>query len=262
MKRETVSILGCGWFGFPLAQALLADNYVVKGSTTNAEKLEQLKEAGIDAHQIAFKEGTEIWDDDFFKCDILVICIPPKAKEKTNIEYAERILRFGQLTKSRQVILISSTGVYEDGNFVVDEKAIPQPQSESGKQLLEAEMILRKQTHFVTTVIRFGGLVGPNRTLAKHFAGKKNIPNGLAPINLIHLNDCIGITKSIIRKMAFGFIYHGVAPSHPSRQEYYTKVCLEEGLESPVFLEEKVCWKQIESVNVPLMLKYKYKVLF
>jgi 3-hydroxyisobutyrate dehydrogenase-like beta-hydroxyacid dehydrogenase len=29
-----ISILGCGWLGFPLAKALLKDGFTVKGSTT------------------------------------------------------------------------------------------------------------------------------------------------------------------------------------------------------------------------------------
>lgn len=33
----TVSILGCGWLGLPLAEQLLAEGYSVKGSTTRAE---------------------------------------------------------------------------------------------------------------------------------------------------------------------------------------------------------------------------------
>mgnify|MGYP003615968040 CR=1 FL=1 len=38
-----ISILGCGWLGFPLAQKLIETGYEVKGSTTSESKLEALK---------------------------------------------------------------------------------------------------------------------------------------------------------------------------------------------------------------------------
>lgn len=42
-----ISILGCGWLGFPLAKALLLKGFSVKGSTTSSEKLATLEKAGI-----------------------------------------------------------------------------------------------------------------------------------------------------------------------------------------------------------------------
>ena len=42
-----ISILGCGWLGFPLAKALLSKGLSVKGSTTSSEKLATLEKAGI-----------------------------------------------------------------------------------------------------------------------------------------------------------------------------------------------------------------------
>jgi 3-hydroxyisobutyrate dehydrogenase-like beta-hydroxyacid dehydrogenase len=38
MKNESISILGCGWLGLPLAGELVREGYAVKGST-NAEWL-------------------------------------------------------------------------------------------------------------------------------------------------------------------------------------------------------------------------------
>jgi nucleoside-diphosphate-sugar epimerase len=124
--------------------------------------------------------------------------------------------------------------------------------------MVEAEAILQSNIFFTSTIIRFGGLIGPERNLGKHFAGKTAIANGLAPINLIHLQDCIGITEAIILQNAFGKIYHGVSPSHPSRKDFYTKACLAAGLEKPVFITELLNWKQIESKNVPEVLAYEY----
>lgn len=237
MKKETISILGCGWYGLPLAEALVADGYIVKGSTTSEHKLGQLKSLGIIPYLVNLTIPK--FDTDFFECDVLIISIPPGS------------LGFINQIKAKQVIFISSTGIYQNGNFIVDENTIPEPVSEPGKSLLAAETLLTQNEKFTTTVIRFGGLIGPNRNLAKHFAGKKDISNGLAPINLIHLDDCIGLTKAILHKKAFGLIYHGVAPHHPTRAAFYTQACINSGFEKPAFINELLDWKQIESVNVP-----------
>ena len=42
MQKETITILGCGWLGLPLAQTLVKEGYSVKGSTTTEDKLEVL----------------------------------------------------------------------------------------------------------------------------------------------------------------------------------------------------------------------------
>ena len=37
--NKTISILGCGWLGHPLAKFLISENFIVKGSTTTISKL-------------------------------------------------------------------------------------------------------------------------------------------------------------------------------------------------------------------------------
>lgn len=259
MEIKKISILGCGWFGLPLAKALLASGFKVKGSTTSEDKLAVLANDGIVSYLIDTEENL---NEAFFNCDLLLISIPPKVNSG-QLAYPnkiENIAAAAQKAGVKQIILISSTGIYQDGNFIVNEDIIPEPNTPVGKELLAAENFLREHTSFTTTIIRFAGLIGPDRNLAKHFAGKADIANGLAPINLIHLDDCIGLTGSIIAQGAFGKIYHGVAPSHPTRKEFYAKACEAAGFEKPSFKEELLTWKQVESKNVSRFLAYDFKV--
>lgn len=258
MDNKRISIFGCGWYGLPLATTLIADGFKVKGSTTSQSKVAQLSEKGIVPYLIN-AEQLEL-DQSFFDCDILIISIPPKVNTE-QLPYPDKIKNIASAAQTagvKQIILISSTGIYQDGNFTVDEHVIPKPESTAGQALLAAETILKANHSFETTIIRFAGLIGPERNLAKHFANKIDLPNGLAPINLIHLADCIGLTKAIINQKAFGKIYHGVSPSHPTKQEFYTKACLASGFGTPIFEEELLAWKQLESKNVPEVLAYEY----
>ena len=81
-----ISILGCGWLGFPLAKSLHSKGYEVKGSTTSESKLDVLKNAGILPFQIQLEENQIIGNiEDFLKeTDILVIDIPPGLRRETS----------------------------------------------------------------------------------------------------------------------------------------------------------------------------------
>lgn len=259
----TVSILGCGWYGLSLAKSLQQKGIIVKGSTTSADKLPLLAEAKIVPYLIDLSVDKEIIDPDFFECDVLWISIPPKARAGNGAEYLIKIKSLITLIithKIKQVVLISSTGVYGDLNGEVTELTHPEPDSESGKVLLSAENLLKEQTDFTTTIIRFAGLIGPGRDPGRFFAGKTNIPNGDAPVNLIHLTDCINISEAILTKQAFGHTYNACSPNHPTRAGFYTAAASQAGLEAPGFIHEKKSWKLISGVNVGRLLDYRYQI--
>lgn len=258
-----ISILGCGWYGKALAIDLIKKGVTVKGSTTSTEKMALLEADGIHSHHINLSPENEVIEGDFFKCDVLWISIPPKARAGKGMEYIAQISEVVDLINSysiKQIVLISSTAVYGDDSTVVTEMDEPKPDSESGKVLLEAESILKRETSFTTTIIRFAGLIGPGRNPGRFFAGKTNIPNGDAPVNLIHLTDCLGVSWAIIKEQAWGNTFNAAAPQHPSRAEFYTQAAERSGFEKPQFIKEKNNWKIIESVNVPQLLQYTYKV--
>ncbi len=258
-----ISILGSGWYGKALGIALFKEGYDVKGSTTTADKINTLQAEGIKPYLIDLSPDKQVIDNDFLACDVLWICIPPRARAGKGHEYLLQIDQLIPLIKQhqiKQVVLISSTGVYGDNNTSISELDTPQPDSEAGKILLEAEQLLSAETAFTTTIIRFGGLFGPGRDPGRFFAGKTDIANGDAPVNMIHLSDCIGVSLSLLEKKAFGNVFNAVSPQHPSRAEFYTNAANKSGLAIPQFISEKKNWKIVESVNVPKLLQYAFQV--
>ncbi len=258
----TVSIAGCGWYGFALAKTLVSKGIMVKGSTTTAEKLSQLSAEGIKPYLIDFADQETI-NSDFFDCDILWIAIPPKTRSGNGDGYLNSInnlINGSKLNEIKQVILISSTSVYADTNSEVNEQSSTNPDTLSGQVMLQSEELLKKEKSFTTTIIRFAGLIGPGRHPGRFFGGKKDIPNGNAPVNLIHLTDCIGLSCAIIDQKSFGHTYNACTPNHPTKKEFYNKAALRVGLEQPEFLDEKKDWKIISSLYVDQMLNYQYQV--
>ncbi|WP_395043584.1 SDR family NAD(P)-dependent oxidoreductase [Flavobacterium sp.] len=271
---QQISILGCGWLGLPLAKSLLEKGFLINGSTTSFDKISVLQNAGITSFQINLLEKKVEGKIEVFleNSEILIIDIPPKLRgdyKESFVEKIQTLLPFIKKSSVKKVIFVSSTAVYSDDASTAlgkTEKTNPNPETESGKQLLEVENILLENQSFETIILRFGGLIGEDRNPVKFLSGRKNIENPDAPINLIHQKDCIGIIEEILKQVQnennnqiWNEIYNAVYPFHPSRKEYYIQKAVEEKLALPEFDETKSSiGKIILSSKVESVLGYEF----
>jgi nucleoside-diphosphate-sugar epimerase len=268
-----VSILGCGWLGFPLAKKLIEIGFEVKGSTTSENKLDILKSNNIEPYLLELSETkiSECISDFLYNSDILIIDIPPGLRkiteatsEKTFINKIKTLLPFIENSSINKVIFISSTSVYTDTDSIptVTENTVLHPDTESGRQLIEAENLLLNNSHFTSTIIRFGGLVGEDRNPIHMLAGKTNIPNPNAPINLIHQQDCIEIICEILKQNCWNETFNAVAPNHPTRKKYYTEKAKQLHLTAPLFNENETNFgKIVSSEKLETILSYRFMKL-
>ena len=275
---KQISILGCGWLGLPLAKSLLEKGYSVQGSTTSIEKISILKNEGITPFIVslsASETSEEVSDEtktsiELFlnNSEILIIDIPPKLRGDSKENFVGKIqtlVPFIEKSSIKKVLFVSSTSVYSDENSTITEAFKPNPDSESGRQLLASEKMLQSNSNFKTTVVRFGGLIGDDRHPIKFLAGRKNIENPNATINMIHQEDCIGVIEAILRqtqndKFEWNETFNAVAPFHPSRKEYYTQKAIDFGLPLPEFDESKPSiGKLILSTKIEEVLGYTFK---
>jgi nucleoside-diphosphate-sugar epimerase len=262
---NTISVLGCGWLGLPLAANLVQQGYSVKGSATKPEKLDLLAQKGITPYQVMISD-TEITSNDisgFLESEVLVINFPPSRREDVVLYHQAQVsLLLEQVKKSpvRQVLFISSTSVYPDVNGEVYEHEVAPPSKESGKALLAVEKMLRSSVGFMTTIVRFSGLIGYDRMPGRFLAGKKNVENGDAPINVIHQDDCVALLTEIIRQQAWGEIFNASADLHPTRREFYTQAAAKAGLEVPTFAATSdPHFKIINADKIRQRLNYSFK---
>jgi nucleoside-diphosphate-sugar epimerase len=237
---KQISILGCGWLGLPVAETLIENGFLVHGSTTSAEKLTILKKSKIQPFLISLGSNnvTGAIEDFLHQSKTLIIDIPPKLRgdnKESFIGKVQLLIPYIEKSTIENVLFISSTSVYGEGNDKVTEETELNPDSEGGRQLAKAEQLLQMNTHFKTTVLRFGGLIGEDRNPIRFLAGRENLDNPDIPINLIHQEDCIGIILKIIKKNAWGETFNAATPFHPSRSEYYTRKAVELNLTPPSF---------------------------
>lgn len=265
MQKETISILGCGWLGLPLAKSLIAQGYNVKGSTTSEAKLDVLQEAGIEPYLVTFEPEIEAEDAvSFFQSDILIVNIPPMRREDI-VEY--HITQFSSLIDAlsqspvRSLLMVSSTSVYPSLNQEVIEEDAIDPESPSGQALLMVEEMLMQESGFQTTIVRFGGLVGYDRTPARYLSALKEITNPNHPMNLIHQDDCIGIISEIIRLQQWGEVFNACSPVHPLRSEYYNRAADDAGVARLPLgaTDETMGYKIVNSEKVVKALNYTFK---
>ncbi|GAA4275223.1 NAD-dependent epimerase/dehydratase family protein [Aquimarina gracilis] len=265
--NEQISILGTGWLGLPLAKAFVEENYVVKGSTTSENKLENLRNHKIKGYQISLNEEGPVGDINSFLSgsDTLIINIPPGLRKNPEINFVAKIqtlLPHIEKSDIENVLFISSTSVFPDleGFPSISEETTPNATSNAGKQLIGVEQLLQNHKGFKTTILRFAGLFGPNRHPATMLSRRSNIKNPEAPVNLIHLDDCIGIINQIIRTQRWGYIFNASYPDHPEKSKYYGKICKEMGLPLPDYdFQTPSKGKLVKSDKIEHSLKYRFK---
>lgn len=236
-----------GWLGLALGARLVKKGYQLRGSTTREEKMGMIREIGATPYLI--QAGPELLLEevkDFFDCDILIITLPPSAispggrrsRSEPDGKFEKtisRILSQWEGGNSPFLIYTSSTSVYGNVNGEVNEDSPTNPVTSSAKMVMQAERVLRDRFDEKTTVFRFGGLVGGKRKPGRFLAGKVGAGKGLAPVNMIHREDCIRAIEEVIEKNAWGNTYNLVAPSHPLRKDYYSEVTQRQGFEPPQF---------------------------
>lgn len=247
---KKVSILGCGWLGLPLAEYLLQKEFLIKGSVTSVEKQTALQQKGIEAFRIFLSnKSVEGNITDFLtESEVVIINIPPKVKDTNSESFVVKIKNLLPLIENstvKKVIFISSTSVFADVFPIAEitNKTLPNPITESGKQLVEVENMLLTNSNFQTTIIRFGGLIGENRHPIYYLSGKTNIPNPDAPINLISRGNCIICIERVLATMqenSQNEVINAVDNLNLTRKEFYTKEANRLGLKTPLFKENTI----------------------
>jgi len=263
--KQHISILGCGWLGLPLARALVAEGFSVKGSTTSEAKFARLKDAGAEPFKIIIGETLEGDIRAFLDSDILVLNIPPGRGEAVVEHHISQVsLLIDALADSpvRHVLFVSSTSVYPSPcREVIEDDASDPDAADSpvGRALLYAEEMLRSESGFSTTVLRFGGLIGPGRNPAEFMQRMTEIANPSQPVNFIHLDDCVRIITEIIGKEAWGEVFNACAPLHPTRSELYAAAAESHGLTAlPEETSSDNNFKIVSSAKIEKVLGYRF----
>jgi len=264
---QNILIIGSGWLGWPLAQHLTNVGHQVTATTTSELKIKQLGSAGPELVKLI----SDDWQHNDVlsaatKADIMIIVVPPQRQQTDYLYQLQQLVKLSEQADIHHILFISSTGVYGSKSGVITESAECAATTGSGLAMVAFEQYLLAQgtpknslQRSKNSVLRLAGLFGPDRHPGKFLAGKVDVANPDAVVNMIHQQDCIGLISQIIRQQSWGRIHLGCAPSHPTRREFYSQGAKKLGLPIPVFVTSTgQDSKLIDSAITANHLDYQY----
>jgi len=229
----------------------MQQGYKVKVSTRSQEKQRQLAQSGFDSYVVDI-DRAESPAPDFLNTDLLVINITNK-----NSASFERLIAAINNSPIKQVLFVSSSSVYQNLNRAVTED---EGAENSDSLLFQIEKLFKQEKNFATTIIRFSGLIGPNRHPGRFFRHGKQVQHADAPVNLIHLDDCIGITAAIFAQSAWQQTFNACADTHPTKREFYTHSSNLLGSTAPNFAPtQSPAFKIVSNAKTKQMLSYQFQ---
>ncbi|ABM05309.1 dTDP-glucose 4,6-dehydratase [Psychromonas ingrahamii 37] len=222
--QKSISILGSGWLGLPLAEQLRPDFDSVNISTRRNDKVALLLSARLQPFIIDIDNITDNIQP-FLQSNTLIINITSK-----NVEGFKNLIKEIEMSPVKEILLVSSTSVYPSENRLCQES---EPLDMSSHPLLIIEELFNQNKHFKTTIVRFSGLIGGKRHPGRFFASGKAIQFADAGVNMIHITDCLAIIGIIIKRHIFPELLNACADTHPSKAQFYTLNALALGFNKP-----------------------------
>jgi len=241
----TITVLGCGWLGFPLAQRLAGRNYRVKGSARSEKKVKLLNQNSIDGYRIELPDSFQDESaEPFWNSEILFLNIPPSGTGNPEsypglMERAVRTFMESGDQENKWVIFASSTSVYSDtGGLTREEDVVSETLAGlRGQMMLRAELAVRG-VQKEATILRFGGLYGYGRHPIYSLSGRTGLKDPQKPVHLIHQKDCLNIITKVVEKQLKGETYNLISDGHPPRKTFYQHAAKFYNLPLPQFLDE------------------------
>lgn len=255
-NNSTVLIIGCGWVGKKLGHMLASNNITVFGTTRSSSNFSELSELNIKPVKLELPAKSPA-DIRLPEVDTVVISISP-GRGQDRSDYPKIIGQLSQVLVERnvQVIMYSSTSVYGNAKGEVTEKdATPDPKNTNA--IVAAEGELRANIPDAV-ILRLAGLYGEDRHPAKYMAGRKDIADGEAPVNLVHRDDVIQVTVKVIEEHTKGEIFNVCSSNHPAKMEIYTLIADRLGMKKPDFSKGGADEKLVSSKKLRKTFKLEF----
>ena len=199
-----IAIIGCGWVGERLAKFLAAKGNHVIATTTSTENLTMLKNVATEVHLLDF---TTTLNFDFLDAVEVAIFSMPISRNSWHQGFDHLNQKFPK------TLLFSSTGIYPTQSGVYSEEHTADLRSD----IASSENLIRHK-YPQTNILRFGGLMGDERSLQNFF--KNRLPeNPAKATNYIHYQDILAAVALLLPSEIKAETYNIVAPEHPTIAE-------------------------------------------
>lgn len=228
---KTIGILGAGWLGKPLALFLQEKGHQVKVSVRSEEKKNQLQNSGLSSFVLQIDQNEIQGDLSFFnEVDVLIISLTPQ-----QISIFKTLLEIVKQYNIQKVILFSSTGIYTDCSGKMNENHLLQLHIPKVKLLKEIEDVFLNESSISATILRLGGLIGPNRNPVTFLAKKEFIEEGNEPVNIAYQETIIETISALLNTKLHNTVFNITEDDHRTKEAFYTEAAKQKGLVLPNF---------------------------
>jgi len=240
--KRRIAIIGCGYVGSAVGEALARTDWDVHGTTTSPTKTAALEARGIVPHVLEVADVTALHDL-FSECDHVLLSVAAGRRGRdyrsVYLAGAENVRRAVVGTPVFRIVYTSSTRVYgqDDGSWV-DEESPTEPVDDNGRVLLKAERTLLGGDSGnggagdpCVSVVRLSGIYGPGRDPSARIlqsAGQER-SDGDAYVNLIHLDDIVAALVKLLSTRHHGVL--NLSDDAPvTRRDYYDRIIADASL--------------------------------
>lgn len=233
-------VIGHGYLGSRVSALWRAQGHRVFATTRSQQRVCQLTQLGLVPLLCDVLDAASLHV--LPRVDAVVYCVgldrhSGHSMREVYVQGLENVLR--TLPPARRFLYVSSTGVYgQHQGELVDETAATEPEEESGRIVLEADRLLRRERPGAV-ILRFGGIYGPGRLLARQqalLAGEPMIGNPQRWLNLIHVEDGARAILAAEEQASEGRVYNVCDDCPVQRRQFYSLLAHLLGAPSPRFV--------------------------
>lgn len=273
-----VLIIGCGYVGMPLGIELVRLGHEVFGIRRSNAGADEMKAAGIVPISADITKPSALAS--LPKPFDWVVNLVSSSKGGVE-EYREvylngtgHLIDWLSAAPPRKFVYTSSTSVYgqTDGSLV-KEGSPTEPQTETGKLLVEAERLLltaAKTANFPAVILRVAGIYGPGRghLFQQYLKDAARIAgNGQRLINMIHRDDVIGIILAALKDGRPGETYNAVDDEPVAQIHFFRWLSETLGKWMPPFASDEenaarkrgLTQKKVSNRKLKMELSYRFK---
>ncbi|ELA9323163.1 NAD(P)H-binding protein [Vibrio parahaemolyticus] len=235
-------IVGAGWLGTPLAQALLVEGHDVVITRRSQARLDERPSTIANAALLdlndenAAQKLDEIIQSNHI--ERIVGSFPPGFRRGSGREYTQQwstLVKAAKQHTIEKLVMISSTTVYPNLPTEMKEEsaslALAQTHpnfSDNAKIMLEAEQsVIDSGINYA--ILRCSGLIGPDRHPAR-FAMRLKQVSRKAPANMLHQSDAVAVAQFALDHLS-NQIINVTTPHTVSKAEFYQAAITKSGAE-------------------------------
>lgn len=255
-KAPYLFCFGLGYSALALARLLLPQGWRIGGTTTDPDKLVELRTVGIEAYLFDSNRPLSDPGATFQDATHILVTIPPCGEQDPAFDlHSDDIAAAPHM---RWLGYMSTTGVYGNRNGEwIDETANPAPSSRRGDNRLRAEEhwhALYLLTGIPLHVFRIAGIYGPGRSALDSVrmgtARRINKPGHV--FNRIHVDDIAQVLAASMQQPRPGAIYN-LADDEPSPSaDVISHACRLLDLDEPPLIDH-------DKAHLPPMVQSFYK---